>query len=162
MNDGPLEQGAEVVPGYTVTDHLRRGEDYDTYTAWSTARYSHCVVKTPRPDRARRASVRRSLVREGRLLLAASHPHLVRAYELHAPRAGAPALVLEALGGPSLAYILAEQPRLPAPSLPRCRSWSTQNVSSSLRSRKAIHHYQTAWPTSRASWPAMGSPQRTN
>ena len=116
--DGPpLEQGAEVVPGYTVTDHLRRGEDYDTYTAWSTARYSHCVVKTPRPDRARQASVRRTLVREGRLLLAASHPHLVRAYELHAPRAGAPALVLEALGGPSLAHILAEQARLPAPTL---------------------------------------------
>jgi serine/threonine protein kinase len=29
--------------------------------------------------------VRRALVREGRLLLAAGHPHLVRAYELHAP-----------------------------------------------------------------------------
>ena len=86
-----------------MADHLRRGEDYDTYIAWSAARYSHCVVKTPRPDRARRASVRRTLVREGRLLLAASHPHLVRAYELHAPRAGAPALVLEALAGPSLA-----------------------------------------------------------
>ena len=116
--DGPpLERGAEVVPGYTVTDHLRRGEDYDTYTAWSAARYSHCVVKTPRPDRARQAAVRRTLVREGRLLLAASHPHLVRAYELHAPRAGAPALVLEALGGPSLAHLLTEHARLPAPTL---------------------------------------------
>ena len=113
----PLEPGAEVAPGYTVAALLRRGEDFDTYSAWSVARYSHCVVKTPRPDRARDASVRRILIREGRLLLAASHPHLVRAYELHAPRESAPALVLEALAGPSLADVLAEHGRLPAPIL---------------------------------------------
>ncbi len=53
VEEPPLAQGAEVVPGYPVADHLRRGEDYDTYIAWSTARYSHCVVKTVRPDRAR-------------------------------------------------------------------------------------------------------------
>ena len=41
----------------------------------------------------------------------------MRAYELHAPRAGAPALVLEALPGPSLADVLAEHGRLPAPML---------------------------------------------
>ena len=113
----PLEPGAEVAPGYTVAALLRRGEDFDTYSAWSVTRYSHCVVKTPRPDRARDASVRRILIREGRLLLAASHPHLVRAYELHAPRESAPALVLEALAGPSLADVLAEHGRLPAPIL---------------------------------------------
>ena len=61
--------------------------------------------------------MRRILIREGRLLLAASHPHLVRAYELHAPRESAPALVLEALAGPSLADVLAEHGRLPAPIL---------------------------------------------
>ena len=27
----PLEPDAEVAPGYTVTHHLRRGEDFDTY-----------------------------------------------------------------------------------------------------------------------------------
>ena len=93
----PLPRGAEVAPGYVVHDHLRRGEDFDVYEAWSTARYSRCVVKTPRPDRADEARIRRSLVREGRLLLASCHPHLVRAYELHAPRGGVPALVLETL-----------------------------------------------------------------
>ena len=62
--------------------------------------------------------MRRILMREGRLLLAASHPHLVRAYELHAPRGGAPALVLEALAGPSLAARPRRaRPRLPAPIL---------------------------------------------
>jgi serine/threonine protein kinase len=113
----PLEPGAEVAPGYTVADHLRRGEDYDTYIAWSAARYSHCIVKTPRPDRADRTGVRRALLREGRLLMAASHPHLVRAYELHAPRVGLPALVLEALAGPSLSTLLAQHGRLPAQML---------------------------------------------
>ena len=113
----PLQPGAEVAPACTVAGLLRRGEDFDTYSAWSITRYSHCVVKTPRPDRAHEASVRRTLVREGRLLLAASHPHLVRAYELHAPRERPPALVLEALAGPSLSDLLAEHGRLPAPVL---------------------------------------------
>jgi serine/threonine protein kinase len=117
VEEPPLAQGAEVVPGYPVADHLRRGEDYDTYIAWSAARYSHCVVKTVRPDRAGQAAARRALVREGRLLLGASHPHLVRAYELHAPRTGTPALVLEALAGPALSALLAEHRRLPLPLL---------------------------------------------
>ena len=82
----PLEPGEEVAPGYTVAALLRRGEDFDTYSAWSVTRYSHCVVKTPRPDRAHDASVRRILIREGRLLLAASHPHLCLLYTSPSPR----------------------------------------------------------------------------
>ncbi len=108
----PLPPGAEVAPGCTVLDHVRRGEDFDAYDAWCGVRYSRCFVKTPRPDRLHDASVRRALVREGRLLLAASHPHLVRAYELHAPRGGTPALVLETVPGPSLKAVLVEQRRL--------------------------------------------------
>jgi serine/threonine protein kinase len=109
----PLPPGAEVAPGYTVLAHLRRGEDFDAYEAWSAARYSRCFVKTPRPDRTDHASVRRSLVREGRLLLRTCHPHLVRAYDLHAPRSGPPVLVLETLPGPSLKIVLEEHGRLP-------------------------------------------------
>jgi eukaryotic-like serine/threonine-protein kinase len=108
----PLPSGAELLPGYTVVGHVRRGEDFDAYEAWSTARYSGCFVKTPRPDRCDDASVRRSLVKEGRLLLRANHPHLVRAYDLHAPRGGTPALVLETLPGPSLRVVLEERGRL--------------------------------------------------
>lgn len=113
----PLPAGAEVAPGCTVVGHVRRGEDFDAYEAWCADRYSHCFVKTPRPDRVRDASVRRALVREGRLLLASSHPHLVRAYELHAPRGGAPALVLENVPGPSLKAVLATHRRLPGSDL---------------------------------------------
>jgi eukaryotic-like serine/threonine-protein kinase len=108
----PLEPGSELLPGYTVVGHLRRGEDFDVYEAWSVARYCGCFVKTPRPDRRQDAAVRRSLVKEGRLLLAASHPHLVRAYDLHAPRGGVPALVLETLPGPSLKTVLEDYGRL--------------------------------------------------
>ena len=37
-SDPPLEPGAEVAPGYTVAALLRRGEDFDTYSAWSVTR----------------------------------------------------------------------------------------------------------------------------
>ena len=113
----PLPPGTEVAPGCTVLGHLRRGDDFDAYDAWCAVRYSRCFVKTPRPDRAHDAAVRRMLVREGRLLLASSHPHLVRAYALHAPRAGTPALVLESIPGPSLKAVLAEHRRLTGPDL---------------------------------------------
>jgi len=109
----PLAPGTEVAPGCTVLDHVRRGDDFDAYDTWCAARYSRCFVKTPRPDRVHDVSVRRTLVREGRLLLASSHPHLVRAYELHAPRDGVPALVLELVPGPSLKVVLEEHRRLP-------------------------------------------------
>jgi serine/threonine protein kinase len=109
----PLPPGAEVAPGCTVVGHLRRGEDFDAYDTWCAVRYARCFVKRPRPDRVHDASVRRTLVREGRLLLASSHPHLVRAYELHAPRDGVPALVLEMVQGPSLKLALEEHRRLP-------------------------------------------------
>jgi serine/threonine protein kinase len=110
----PFGPGEELAPGYTVVGHLRRGEDYDAYEVWSATRYSGCFVKTPRPDRADRASVRGSLVREGRLLLRLDHPHWVRAYELTTTTARAPALVLEALPGPSLRDVIEERGRLPA------------------------------------------------
>lgn len=113
----PLRPGAEVAPNYTVLEHLRRGEDCDAYEAWCAVRYSRCFVKTPRPDRGHDPSVRRMLVREGRLLLASSHPHLVRAYALHAPRGAAPVLVLENVPGPSLKAVLAEHRRLSGPDL---------------------------------------------
>ncbi len=109
----PLLPGATLLPGYTVVGHVRRGEDFDAYEAWSATRYCHCLVKVPRPDRADDAAVHRALVREGRLLLGLDHPHWVRAYQLHTPDDGAPALVLEAVTGPSLRDLLDEHRRLP-------------------------------------------------
>ena len=114
----PLPVGTELAPGYTVLEHVRRGEDFDAYGAWSVERYSRCFIKTPRPDRVHRASVRRSLAREGRLLLSLRHPHLVRAYDVTTTAAGAaPALVLEVIQGPTLGHVLAEHGRLPVATI---------------------------------------------
>jgi eukaryotic-like serine/threonine-protein kinase len=100
----PLAPGDELVRGYRVTAHLARGRALDVYDVWSEERYALCVAKTPRPDRLQDPGPRRRLRREGRLLLAMTHPHIVRAYELvERPR---PVLVLEALTGATLGYII--------------------------------------------------------
>jgi serine/threonine protein kinase len=103
----PALAGTELAPGYRVLGHLNRGNRLDVYDAWSSERASRCVLKTLRPDRAAEAPARRALVREGRLLVRLSHPHLVRAYELAwALDDGRPVLVLETLGGETLSHLI--------------------------------------------------------
>jgi eukaryotic-like serine/threonine-protein kinase len=108
-----LPGGSVIAPGVTVIEHLRRGADLDVYDCWSAARYSRCFVKTVRPDRAGSRGTRRRLVREGRLLLSFTHPHLVRAYDLveDGPH-DVPVLVLETLTGATLSHVLRGRPRL--------------------------------------------------
>jgi serine/threonine protein kinase len=105
----PLPRGDVIAPGYDVREHLSRGRALDVYEVWSHERGCLCVVKTVRPDRARDRSARRRLIREGELLLKLTHPHIVRAYEL--VRRPQPALVLETLGGATLAYIIKRRSR---------------------------------------------------
>lgn len=103
----PVAPGTELAPGYRVIEHLNRGNRLDVYDAWSDERQSRCVLKTLRPDRADELPARRSLVREGRLLLRFTHPHLVRAYGLEqALDDGRPVLVLETLGGETLSHLV--------------------------------------------------------
>ncbi len=100
-------RGYPLAPGYQVVEHVRRGEDLDSYEAWSSQRYCRCFIKTLRPDVITDASARRQLQREARLLLALTHPHLVRAYEYVKPEEKrAPLLVLENLTGATLSYLL--------------------------------------------------------
>ncbi|MGE3288576.1 MAG: serine/threonine-protein kinase [Pseudonocardia sp.] len=109
-----LAPGAEIVPGYTVVEHLRRGREVDSYDAWSVLRHSRCVVKAIRPDLLGERHSVALLRREGRLLLSLAHPHLVRAYELVRGDTTRPdALVLEVLSGATLAYLMEEFGRLP-------------------------------------------------
>src|SRR5207244_1953179 len=77
----PLQSQAPLAPGYTVVDHLCRNEATDIYDVWSDERTCRCVAKVVRPDRLREERPRERLLREGRLLQAFTHPHLVRAYE---------------------------------------------------------------------------------
>lgn len=107
--DGPPPHppGYQLAPGYEVIEHVRRGEDLDSYEAWSAQRYCRCFIKTLRPDCATDRDARRDLRREARLLLSLTHPHLVRGYEYVRPEGGqAPLLVLENLTGATLGYIL--------------------------------------------------------
>lgn len=109
----PLEVGADLVPGYVVVAHLRRGADLDVYDLCSEERGCRCIGKTLRPDRLQERGARTRLLKEGRLLLRLTHPHIVRAYEvIEEP---ATALILETLPGETLAHLIERRTnRLPA------------------------------------------------
>jgi serine/threonine protein kinase len=91
--------GELVAPKYRVVEHLSRGGSLDVYDVWSEERECRCIVKLPRPDRVDERTCRR-LREEARLLLAMTHPHLVRAYALE--ESDRPVLVLETLTGLTL------------------------------------------------------------
>ena len=111
VEEGPpvLDAGDYVARGYRVIAHLARGRALDVYDVWSEDRYALCVAKTLRPDRRDDTGARRRLRREGRTILSLTHPHIVRGYELI--ERPAPVLVLEALTGATLGYILDTRPR---------------------------------------------------
>lgn len=93
----PLGKGREITPGTTVLEHLHRSNALDVYDAWNEPRGCRVIVKTLRPDRLRTPGARTRLVREGRLLVRLTHPHIVRGYEVH--DAQRPAIVMETLTG---------------------------------------------------------------
>jgi len=100
----PVGTGAELAPGYTALELLRRGRDLDVYDVWSEERAARCVIKCVRPDRLDREGARRRLLDEGRLLRRLTHPHIVRAYEvIEEP---APMVVLETLAGETLGHMI--------------------------------------------------------
>ena len=102
--------GEEVVPGYEVVAHLRRGRRLDVYDVWSTHRAARCVVKVVRPDRLDERHPPNRLRYEGRVLRDLAHPHLVRVYEvLEEPQV---AVVMETLTGPTVEDLLDRNGRL--------------------------------------------------
>ena len=94
---------------YTTLAHLARSNVLDVYDAWCDDRRCRVILKTLRPDRRGDARARAALLREGRLLRRLSHPHLVRGYDvLDGPL---PAIVLETLGGETLAHLVERRER---------------------------------------------------
>jgi serine/threonine protein kinase len=91
-------------PGYRRLRRLHRSALYDVVDVWSDARWSRCVAKTLRPDRRDDRRARAQLLREGRRLRAMSHPHLVRAWEVHPGES--PVVILETLTGQTLAHLI--------------------------------------------------------
>lgn len=98
--------------GYRVLEHLRRGAVLDVYDVWSEERACRCVAKVLRADRLADARARRRLLREGRMLLRLSHPHIVRAYGVF--KTPVPAIIMETLTGATLSQVIADHP----PGLP--------------------------------------------
>ena len=90
--------------GLTVLEHLSRNEVMDVYDVWDERRYCRCVAKLLRPDREDVDRDRKRLLREGRMLLGFTHPHIVRAYELR--ETPALMLLLEALSGETVSHLI--------------------------------------------------------
>jgi eukaryotic-like serine/threonine-protein kinase len=107
-----LGGGARLGAGLEVIGHLARSNVLDVYDAWSEPRGCRVAVKALRPDRRRDPRARRALLREGRLLARLTHPHLVRAYEVHAGER--PFVVLETLRGATLGALVARRRLSPA------------------------------------------------
>ena len=105
----PLVTGEQLVPGYEVIAHMRRGNHLDVYDSWSEERACRVIAKTPRPDRLGDRETVRALFREGRLLKKFTHPHIVRAYEVIKEQR--PVVILETLTGATLGYLIDTSPR---------------------------------------------------
>jgi eukaryotic-like serine/threonine-protein kinase len=103
----PLGRGARLGDGLEVIAHLARSNVLDVYDAWSDPRGARVAVKALRPDRLRDRAARAALLAEGRLLARLTHPHLVRAYEVH--EGARPLVVLETLRGATLAALIARR-----------------------------------------------------
>ena len=101
-----------ALPGYRLDHLIHRGNSFEVYAAWSLERDCPVVVKRARPA-AEQQAIRR-LLAEGRLLTRLTHPHLVRAYEVH--REPRPAVVLETLPGRTLGHLFDDGP-IPAPDV---------------------------------------------
>ena len=105
---GVHQAGELVLPGYRVVSLLSHGRRIDTYDVYSLERDCRCVVKILRADRREEKRVREAVLLEGSLLSSFTHPHLVRGYEVHTTPA--PAMVLETLGGATLAALIDDGP----------------------------------------------------
>ncbi|HEY2191437.1 MAG TPA: serine/threonine-protein kinase [Actinomycetospora sp.] len=99
-----------MAPGYVVVEHVQRGRELDCYEIWSTDRRCRCFAKALRSDRLTDLGARGDLDTEAQVLLALTHPHIVRAYAYLEPGLSErhpPVLVLENLPGATLAALLA-------------------------------------------------------
>ena len=104
----PVPPGVEVLPGYGVVSLLAHGRRLDTYDAYDEARDCRVIVKILRPDRLDDERVRRAVLQEAEIVTGLAHPHLVRGLDRFAEPV--PAMVLQMLGGATLAALVEDGP----------------------------------------------------
>jgi len=115
--EAKLETAAEPMPAplparFEPIALLSRARTYEVWDAWDPERACRAVLKAVRADRGEDASATARLLAEGELLERLRHPHIVGAYETVA---GPPAaIVMETLGGATLAQIIDEEEPLEA------------------------------------------------
>ncbi len=100
----------DPLPGYELRDLVHEGRSFEVYEAWSAERECPVVVKRSRAGASQEARDR--LLHEGTVLTSLTHPHLVRAYEVHADPPVS--VVLETLPGETLGHLFDEHAPLQA------------------------------------------------
>lgn len=101
MSDARVSDG---LPGYRLRGLVHQGHSFEVLDAWSEERCCSVVVKRSRAGASSQA--RERLLLEGRTLLSLTHPHLVRAYEVHEDEQVS--VVLETLPGQTLEHLFDE------------------------------------------------------
>lgn len=86
---------------------LSRARTYEVWDAWDPERSCRVVLKVVRTDRGGDPDAEPRLLAEGELLERLRHPHIVGAYETLA--GPPPAIVMETLGGATLAHVIDEE-----------------------------------------------------
>jgi serine/threonine protein kinase len=111
-------RGEELVPGVAAQHRLGVGTRCETWLVWSRVLGAPAVVKLARPHQLDHPRARQALHREAEALSGVVHPGLPRFYaaDLDGDR---PHLVLEHVGGPTLADLL--------------RPWTFRGVTATVR-----------------------------
>lgn len=106
-----FEPGDEIVPGRSAQSLLGGGERFEAYVAWNERLMTPTVIKILRPAHAGDDRARRSLRKEGDLLVGLNHPGLTRLFAMDAdgPR---PFLEIEYVEGPRLSTLIRRHGRL--------------------------------------------------
>jgi serine/threonine protein kinase len=103
----PTERRGALPAGLEAIALLSRARSFEVWDAWDAGRGCRVIVKAVREDRRGDAGAAARLRAEGELLERLRHPHIVRALEvIDGPE---PALVLECLGGSTLAALVEEE-----------------------------------------------------
>ena len=126
---------------YKVTGQLGKGSMAYVYRARDTRLKTDVVIKVPKPEKAAGKEIRGRFHREGRLLVRLTHPHIVTILDV-GEYGRLPYVVMQLLGGGTLADRMKDQDGRPTPMSPESLKTWLQEVAKALDfvSMKKIVH----------------------